>query len=150
MSKTEMSNQIVSDIMMLYKHLSHDEMRKVIREECISRIKRECNMTDAGATTYFSNSFKFLTTGEKVSYYVNNNKPASNSVYVPTGVDPSTRGMYSVVTCNANKVALYVSAHHGKEDALLEGKRNNKPVINGLQIVGRPLGTIEKGTNCGV
>ncbi|MCB1711014.1 MAG: hypothetical protein KDH96_00595 [Candidatus Riesia sp.] len=149
MSKIDESNEIVSAIMAKHIGVEFSSMRKIIRDECITEIKLKCNMTDAGATTYFNNSFKFLTTGEKVNYYVNTNKPGTITPFKPTGVDPTTRGMYSVVTCNANKLALYVSAHHDKNDALLEGKRSNKPVVNGLQIVGRPLGTIEQGTKCG-
>lgn len=148
MSKTNMATEIVSSVMSKHIGMPFDEMRKAIRNECIALIKNQCNMTDAGATTYFGNAFQLLTTGTKPKYYVNNNKPASHTPYTPTGVDPSTRGMYSVVTCNAARIAVYVSAHHHKEDAVLEGKRQNKPVINGLQIINRPLGTIESGTKC--
>ena len=123
--------------------------KKALRAICVPRIIKECNMTDAGGSTYFYNACKEIddpSFGEpkvrKERVYIEDHH---HTPFTPTGIDPTERGVYSVVDVS-NNVAVFASCHHNKQDALIESVKKNRPVVNGLQVIGKVLGTIEKGT----
>lgn len=140
MTKSEMCVAIVTEAM---KTIT---VKKQLRAHCVPIIKERCGMTDAGASTYFSNAVNTIN-GKEIVKKVSTNEPGQHTPFVATGVDPSTLGMYSVVTIH-NDVAINVSAHHGKDEAVQEGRITRNPVVNGLQVIGMKLGSIEKGTKC--
>ena len=151
MSKTQKALEIVKKE---FDSFSGDKtdlkaVKKKLNNVCVDLIKSQCQMTDGGATTYFQNAWREITTGTKP--YQPKIKEAIETVpkvpFVGTGVDPSTRGMYSVVRM-VNDKAIHVSAHHSQHDAVMEGRAKQLPVVNGLQVIGQKLGTIERGTKC--
>lgn len=143
MTKSEICVNIVRQEML--KNLD----KKALRAICVPRIIKECNMTNAGGNTYFYNACKEIddpSFGEpkarKERAYVEDHP---HTPFTPTGVNPTERGVYSVVDVR-NNVAVFASCHHDKQDALIESVKKNRPVVNGLQIIGKAVGTIEKGT----
>ncbi len=143
MTKSEMCVNIVRQEML--KNLD----KKALRAICVPRIIKECNMTDAGGSTYFYNACKEIddpSFGEpKVRKERTTAVECTHTPFTPTGIDPTERGVYSVVDVS-NNVAVFASCHHNKQDALIESVKKNRPVVNGLQVIGKVLGTIEKGT----
>ena len=145
MARIDICVAIIRDEMAKNPNMKH----KLLREKCIDRIVAEASMTPKGASTYYSNAKGIINGNPMVNKYVPKEQQEHiMSTFVPTGVDPTTRNMWSVVSFDSiSKIATYVSAHHDKVDAMSEGAIKKLPVVNGLQIIGKSLGVIEKGTN---
>mgnify|MGYP003435507701 FL=1 len=143
MTKSEMCLNIVQ------QEMTKSLDKKAIRAASLVRIIKECNMTVAGANTYYSNARNKIdnpgSNEPKIRKERTTAVECTHTPFTPTGIDPTERGVYSVVDVS-NNVAVFASCHHNKQDALIESVKKNRPVVNGLQVIGKVLGTIEKGT----
>ena len=100
-----------------------------IRQRCIARIKAEVGMSDAGASTYFSNMHKAM--GGTV-------RPV---VPVAVSTETTKEPVFSMVTVDAAKRAIDVRCFTDKNACLEKCNELNKHFIIGHQKRGAPLGT---------
>ena len=101
-----------------------------IRQRCIARIQTEIGMSNAGASTYFSNMHKAM--GGAVRQVTP----------VAVSTETTNEPVFSMVTVDAAKRAIDVKCFIDKAKCLDKCNELNKHFVMGHQKRGAPLGTL--------